>query len=197
MDEKKSKSTGVLTFFLIITLLVIIGMAYYIYIENKQISTLESDTTTMKNTLIDLQQKIDTQLASNVSTNTITDLTLGTYQITNYVQDDGPYYGDVGITITDNNLCSVYIGEGCSYLGTYTIKDNKIICNTLIERGEEGGKSYSEKNIVFEYEIIESDEIKLVNITPSKLFDNDPVLKYGTTYKLSTNSNFKVLLDNN
>ena len=41
MDEKKSKSTGVLTFFLIITLLVIIGMAYYIYIENKQISTLE------------------------------------------------------------------------------------------------------------------------------------------------------------
>lgn len=197
MDEKKSKSTGVLTFFLIITLLVIIGMAYYIYIENKQISTLESDTTTMKNTLIDLQQKIDTQLASNVSTNTITDLTLGTYQITNYVQDDGPYYGDVGVTITDNNLCSVYIGEGCSYLGTYTIKDNKIICNTLIERGEEGGRSYSEKNIVFEYEIIESDEIKLVNITPSKLFDNDPVLKYGTTYKLSTNSNFKVLLDNN
>ncbi len=197
MDEKKSKSTGVLTFFLIITLLVIIGMAYYIYIENKQISILESDTTTMKNTLIDLQQKIDTQLASNVSTNTITDLTLGTYQITNYVQDDGPYYGDVGVTITDNNLCSVYIGEGCSYLGTYTIKDNKIICNTLIERGEEGGRSYSEKNIVFEYEIIESDEIKLVNITPSKLFDNDPVLKYGTTYKLSTNSNFKVLLDNN
>lgn len=197
MDEKKSKSTGVLTFFLIITLLVIIGMAYYIYIKNKQISILESDTTTMKNTLIDLQQKIDTQLASNVSTNTITDLTLGTYQITNYVQDDGPYYGDVGITITDNNLCSVYIGEGCSYLGTYTIKDNKIICNTLIERGEEGGRSYSEKNIVFEYEIIESDEIKLVNITPSKLFDNDPVLKYGTTYKLSTNSNFKVLLDNN
>ena len=169
MDEKKSKSTGVLTFFSIITLLVIIGMAYYIYIENKQISILESDTTTMKNTLIDLQQKIDTQLASNVSTNTITDLTLGTYQITNYVQDDGPYYGDVGITITDNNLCSVYIGEGCSYLGTYTIKDNKIICNTLIERGEEGGRSYSEKNIVFEYEIIESDEIKLVNITPSKL----------------------------
>lgn len=197
MDEKKSKLTGVLTFFLIITLLVIIGMAYYIYIENKQISTLESDTTTMKDTLIDLQQKIDTQLASNVSTNTITDLTLGTYQITNYVQDDGPYYGDVGVTITDNNLCSVYIGEGCSYLGTYTIKDNKIICNTLIERGEEGGRSYSEKNIVFEYEIIESDEIKLVNITPSKLFDNDPVLKYGTTYKLSTNSNFKVLLDNN
>ena len=197
MDEKKSKSTGVLTFFLIITLLVIIGMAYYIYIENKQISILESDTTTMKNTLIDLQQKIDTQLASNVSTNTITDLTLGTYQITNYVQDDGPYYGDVGVTITDNNLCSVYIGEGCSYLGTYTIKDNKIICNTLIKRGEEGGRSYSEKNIVYEYEIIESDEIKLVNITPSKLFDNDPVLKYGTTYKLSTNSNFKVLLDNN
>ena len=197
MDEKKSKSTGVLTFFLIITLLVIIGMAYYIYIENKQISTLESDTTTMKDTLIDLQQKIDTQLDLNVSKNTITDLTLGTYQITNYVQDDGPYYGDVGITITDNNLCSVYIGEGCSYLGTYTIKDNKIICNTLIERGEEGGRSYSEKNIVFEYEIIESDEIKLVNITPSKLFDNDPVLKYGTTYKLSTNSNFKVLLDNN
>lgn len=197
MDEKKSKSTGVLTFFLIITLLVIIGMAYYIYIENKQISTLESDTTTMKDTLIDLQQKIDTQLDLNVSKNTITDLTLGTYQITNYVQDDGPYYGNVGVTITDNNLCSVYIGEGCSYLGTYTIKDNKIICNTLIERGEEGGRSYSEKNIVFEYEIIESDEIKLVNITPSKLFDNDPVLKYGTTYKLSTNSNFKVLLDNN
>ena len=29
---------------------------------------------------------------------------------------------------------------------------NKIICNTLIERGEEGGRSYSEKNIVFEYD---------------------------------------------
>ena len=85
--------------------------------------------------------------------------------------------------MTTNNLCSVYEGFVSSFIG--------IIC-----RGESGGIGYSEGNIIFEFEIIGKDEIKLVNvINNSNDTYNDIALKSGMTYKL-TDANIKVLIDN-
>ena len=71
-----------------------------------------------------------------------------------------------------------------------------MICNTLIYRGEEGGILYIEGNIIFEFEIIGEDELKLINITNNTdhTFANE-ALEVGRTYKLS-NANIKVLIDN-
>ena len=207
MEEKKSIKISLSTLFLILALIVIIAMAYYIYVgktnTSNEISTLEANAVAMKNTIDDLQQKIDN--ASNTinndsnianSENVATELKLGTYQITEHIETDSPGYDDVGVTIADNNLCSVYEGYGRSFLGTYSIEDNKMICNTIIGRGEEGGIAYSEGNIIFEFEIIGKDEVKLVNITnKSDHILNNEALKAGRTYKLS-DANIKVLIDN-
>lgn len=207
MEEKKSIKISLSTLFLILALIVIIVMAYYIYVEktntNNEIYTLEANETVMKNTIDSLQQKIDNvsnaiNNDSNIenSKNEATELKLGTYQITEHIETDGPSYDDVGVTIAANNLCSVYEGYGCSRLGTYYIEDNKMICNTIIGRGEEGGIAYFEGNIIFEFEIIGKDEVKLVNIinNSDRIFNNE-ALKAGRTYKLS-DANIKVLIDN-
>lgn len=208
MEEKKSIKISLSTFFLILALIVIIAMAYYIYIEktntDKEISTLETNAITMQNTINNLQQKVDNNSNTNDnesnitdSENLVTELTLGSYQVTKHIEDAaGVSYAEVGVTLASNNLCSVYEGFGSSFIGTYSIENNKMICNTIIRRGEEGGIGYDEGNIVFEFEIIDEDEIKLVNvINKTNHTYNDIALKSGMTYKLS-DANIKVLIDN-
>ena len=104
------------------------------------------------------------------SKNEATELKLGTYQITEHIETDGPSYDDVGVTIAANNLCSVYEGYGCSRLGTYYIEDNKMICNTIIGRGEEGGIAYFEGNIIFEFEIIGN------NVKAGPIYDEESAM---------------------
>lgn len=108
----------------------------------------------MQNTINDLQQKVNNNLnkndnESNItnSENLVTELKLGSYQVTEHIEDE------VGI-------------------------------------------GYSEENIIFEFEIIGKDEIKLVNvINNSNNTYNDIALKSGMTYKLP-DANIKVLIDN-
>lgn len=208
MEEKKTVKISLSTLFLIVALIVIVAMAYYIYTEktntNKEISTLEINAITMRNTINDLQQKVNNNLntndnESNVtnSENLVTELKLGSYQVTENIKDDaGVGYDDVSVTLASNNLCSVYEGFGNSSIGTYSIENNKMICNTIIGRGENGGIGYTEGNIVFEFEIMGEDEIKLVNVVnKSNRPYNDIALKSGMTYKLS-DANIKVLIDN-
>lgn len=208
MEEKKSIRNTLLTVLLILALIMIIVMAYYIYTEktnrDKVISTLETNAITMQNTINDLQQKLDNNSNTNDSEsniinseNSVTELALGSYEVTENIEDDaGVSYNDVGVTLASNNLCSVYEGFGSSFIGTYSIENNKMICNTIICRGESGGIGYSEGNIIFEFEIIGKDEIKLVNvINNSNDTYNDIALKSGMTYKLS-DANIKVLIDN-
>ena len=204
MERKNILSTVLL----ILALIVIIAMSYYIYTEKtntvKEISTLETNVITMQNTINDLQQKVnnnsntnDNESNINNSENLVTELKLGSYQVTENIEDDaGVSYDEVGVTLASNNLCSVYEGYGSSHIGTYSIENNKMICNTIICRGEEGGIGYSEGNIIFEFEIIGKDEIKLVNvINNSNNTYNDTALKAGMIYKL-TDANIKVLIDN-
>ena len=207
MEEKKSINISSSTLFLILALIAIIAMAYYIYLQkintNNEISILETNAVIMQNTINNLKQKID-DASNTINNNTNIDtpenvtseLKLGTYQITEHIETEGPILNDVGVTITDNNLCSVYEGYGSSFLGTYSIENNTMICNTIIVRGEEGEITYSEGNIIFEFEIIDKNEIKLVNIinNSNRILDNE-ALKAGKTYKLS-DANIKVLLDN-
>ena len=207
MEEKNGIRVSLSTVLFIFALIVIIAMAYYIYVEktntDKEISTLETNAISMQKTIDELQQKIDTTtnanddvVNTNNSENVVTELKLGTYEVTQDIEDDaGVGYDDVGVTLASNNLCSVYEGFGSSSIGTYSIENNKLICNTIIGRGENGGIGYSEGNIIFEFEIMSEDEIKLVNVVnKSNRPYNNIALKSGMTYKLS-DANIKVLID--
>lgn len=124
-------------------------------------------------------------------------LSLGTYQITEKIENDGISYEDVNITFIENNICSVYQGYGCSFIGTYKIEKDNLICNTVIRRGLEGGLEYSEGNIIFEFVIINEDKIKLSKITNnSKNIYDDTALKAGMIYKLGEDAQIGVFLDN-
>lgn len=72
MEEKKSTNISLSTALLIISILIIIFMAYYIYVEktkaNNEISKLEINATEMEKTISNLQEKIDT--ISNTINNT-------------------------------------------------------------------------------------------------------------------------------
>lgn len=72
MEEKKSVKISLSTLFLILALIVIAFMALYIYTEktnaNKEIETLEANAVEMKNTIKDLQDKIDT-ISNTINSN--------------------------------------------------------------------------------------------------------------------------------
>lgn len=206
MEEKNGIRASLSTALFIFALIVIIAMAYYIYVEktntDKEISTLETNAISMQKTIDELQQKNDTTtndevIDTNNSENVVIELKLGTYEITQHIEDNaGVGYDDVGVTLASNNLCSVYEGFGNSSIGIYSIENNKLICNTIIGRGQEGGIGYSEGNIIFEFEIMSGDKLKLVNVeNKSDRPYDDIALKSGMTYKLS-DANIKVLIDN-
>ena len=225
MEEKNVTKISLSTFFLILAIIAIIVMGVYIYklkIDKKseiQKSTdLQTQVSDSNGTVSELQEKTnsisETINTSNVNTsieknnesnekvNTFkvankSDIKIGTYNADEEKFDGaGVGYGDCGVTLANNNLCSVYEGYGTSHLGTYSIEKNKLICNTLISRGEEGEIAYSEYNIIFEFEIINSQKIKLTKITnnSNKKLDS-PGLVEGMTYSFSENSHIKVILD--
>ena len=226
MEEKNTTKISLSTFLLIIAIIAIVIMGVFIYKLNKdktaeiQKSTeLQSQVNSLNGTVSDLQGKINniskTINTSNVNTSTEknnesnekatvskvtdkSDIKIGTYNADEEKFDGaGVGYGDCGVTLANNNLCSVYEGFGTSHLGTYSIEENKLICNTLISRGEEGGIAYSEYNIIFEFEIINSQRIKLTKITNnSNKKINSPGLVEGMTYSFSANSHINVILDN-
>lgn len=63
MGENKQSKISLSTVFLLLSILIIIALSYYIYIEktnyNKEIAELEANAVNMKNTINDLQGKID------------------------------------------------------------------------------------------------------------------------------------------
>lgn len=180
--EKKKLSLS--TIILLLAILIILGMVYYIGDLKKENNTLSVNALNMQNSINNLQQE-----------NVINKLQIGTYQITEHIETEGPSYDDIGVTFAENNLCSVYEGYGSSFIGTYIVEDNQLTCNTIIRRGEEGGICYAEGNIVFKFDIISNDEIKLLNVlNNSDLTYDSTALKPGMTYKLS-DANIKVLID--
>lgn len=75
MEEKKSIKINLSTLFLIFTILIIIAMGYYIYLQksnyNHTISNLEASNLDMQNTINNLQGKIDT-ISNTINSNTTT-----------------------------------------------------------------------------------------------------------------------------
>lgn len=72
MEKKEPIKVSLSTVLLVIALIVIIFMAYYIYVEktkySKEISILETNKSEMKNTINSLQEKIDT-ISNTINSN--------------------------------------------------------------------------------------------------------------------------------
>ena len=104
------------------------------------------------------------------------------YFINETVANEPSYKDECSVTLFENNLCSIYEGYGFCKSGSYYIKDNQLICNTIISLGQEGAFIIGFTNIVFEFDIIDNNTIKLKDI---KNYDvdaesiNSNLSKYG------------------
>ena len=174
MEKKKANLS---TIFLIIAIAIIAVMACYIYMEKKNLSeevaTLNTNATNMQSTIRELQGKINTISNDNNSTNSFEDeenntidLKLGQYNLNevDYSDPTMPNNEGCGVTLKENNECYIYEGYGAGRIGVYYVKDNKVVCNTVIGRYEEGELSYVENNIIFTFEVINSNTLKLIDI---------------------------------
>lgn len=203
MEEKKSVKISLSTFFLFIAIVVIIGMALYIYTEkinsNKEIADLEANATNMQDKIDELQGKIDsisntinsdnisndennTNNASNTENNTIT-LKIGNYTV-NEVKDDegGVSNEECGVKLEENNKFQIYMGWGAWHSGKYEIKNNKLICtSTLLEWDGGAGAGERATDVIFTFDIVNSNKLKLSNIDINDTDNEKLVYKDGLT----------------
>ena len=111
--EKKSIKVSLSTVFLILALIVIIAMAYYIYIEktdsDKEISTLEANAVELQNTINDLQDKIDT--ISN-TINSTTNAEINNSQTNNTSSSEDVNFSDKEIKESLTNYLNIFKGYG-------------------------------------------------------------------------------------
>ncbi len=113
MEEKKSIKVSLSTFFLILALIIIVVMAYYIYIEktnaDKEISTLENNAVEMQNTINDLQEQIHTipnTINSNANAN------INNSQANNTSNSDDVKFSDNEIKESITNYLNIFKGYG-------------------------------------------------------------------------------------
>lgn len=179
MNEKQDKKQNLSTILLIIAILIIIIMGIFIYKIYTDKENLTSQITDVNNQLSNLQEKVEqTNTIDNNTSNTenttvssdksteITSLSLGKYLL-NEVDTSNPELPSnegCGVTLKENNVCEIYEGYGNTRIGIYTIENNKLVCNTIIRRGEEGPLSYTENDIIFEFNIINQDKLELSRI---------------------------------
>lgn len=134
MEQKKSFKITVSTFLLFLAILVILFMAYYIYIEktnhNKQIADLEENTTNMQNIIDNLQEKIN-----NIINNT--DSINGNFSTSNSSVDTDKslslsrtYINNNTKLTFDNKKFNINLNENFLLNGSYEIVDSKmVVCN--------------------------------------------------------------------
>ena len=201
MDEKKPLKISLSTFFLILAIIVIVVMGFFMYklyneksIATQEIADLNTEVSNLQSTVNDFQQRIDnisnTTSSEEVTNNTPNQsssikLQLGEYTINGMeVTPDPDKYGISSITLEGNNNFSVDMPLGNSYIGTYKIQDNKLICTATKETNVEGGNSATKNaNITFEFEIISSNELKFSNVD-----NKDLKLTIGMTYSIKSNT---------
>ena len=208
MDEKKSFKVGLGTtvcVFIIILLIVALGVVYYLgFIESKNdLYNLKAEKITLETKISELENKISllqtnneekstsSQISENSKNETAISLPLGKFIGTGMKDDvnlEETVYGgadNFAVILKKNNMCEIDNGYGFCSLGVYKIENDKLICNTIIERGEEGPLTYKETNTIYEYSIIDKNTIKLVNLSGEK---SDPDIysrKIGRIFKLS------------
>ena len=151
MEEKNVAKISLSTLFLILAIIVIIIMGVFIYklnndktAEVQKSTELQAQVNNLNGTVSDLQGKINNisetintsnatteknvQSNENSTNSKATDIKIGTFDA-----DDGQFHGaesdydDCGVTLANNNLCSVNAGFGTYHLGTYSIV---IICGS-------------------------------------------------------------------
>lgn len=173
MEDKIIKKERLFSILFFLAIVIIIMMGVYIYKIN------ESKTEKFKENVVKSEISIGTFIADE-----------------DKFDEAGVSYKDCGVTLDNNNLCSVYQGFGSSRLGTYSIDGNKLICNTLINRTESGETAYFEANVVYEFEIVDTNKIKLTKIIDNsgKAIDSTG-LEEGMTYSFSENEKIDVLVD--
>ena len=179
MNEKQDKKQNLSTILLIIAILIIIIMGFFIYRiyndkanlttqindVNKQLSNFQ-DKVTQTNDIDNNTLNTENTTVSSDKSTAITSLSLGKYLL-NEIDTSNPELPSnegCGVKLKENNVCEIYEGYGNTRIGIYTIENNKLVCNTIIRRGEEGPLSYTENDIIFEFNIINQDKLELNSI---------------------------------
>ena len=179
MNEKQDKKQNLSTILLIIAILIIIIMGFFIYRiyndkanlttqindVNKQLSNFQ-DKVTQTNDIDNNTLNTENTTVSSDKSTAITSLSLGKYLL-NEIDTSNPELPSnegCGVTLKENNVCEIYEGYGNTRIGIYTIENNKLVCHTIIRRGEEGPLSYTENDIIFEFNIINQDKLELNSI---------------------------------
>lgn len=113
MEEKKSIKMSLSTVLLIFALIIIVAMAYYIYIEktnaDKEISTLQSNSVEMQNTINDLQEKIDT-ISNTINSNTNADI--NNSETNNTSKNENVTFSDKQIKECITNYLNIFVASG-------------------------------------------------------------------------------------
>ena len=180
MNEEQKNTGNLLVFFLIVAIIIIIVMGFFMYkiYTDKQttqtnnvqeqaeniINNAESIISKSENSISKAENNIS-KSENNNSTDSVS-LELGEYTLNEVDNSDPtlPNNEGCGVTLKENNVCTIYEGYGNSRIGVYTIKDNKLICNTVISRGEEGPLTYTENDVIFEFNIINNNKLELSKI---------------------------------
>ena len=197
MEQKKSKKTTILIILLIIAIIAICVMAYFIYEINNDRIKKEEQNKEANNTITELENT-ENNIHSNNTTNTLLTNTVsnstntssndsisikeGIYIVEGItVTPDEEDYGIESITISEDNNFSVNFPLGTSYTGTYEIENNILICTATQEINREGGGLSSDPTKeIFEFEIIDSNNLELYK-TSNEIFD----LTIGMNYVLN------------
>ena len=196
MEEKKATKISLSTFFLILAIIAIIVMGVFIYklyndktAEVQKSTELQAQVNSLNGTVSDLQGKInnisetinsntnivDTQNSKSENTKNI--LEYGTYETESMVDpSDGDGIAEIEL---EKNKFTIVLNYAGKYKGTYTIKDNVLICNANEEEINEGGDSNNTTNAIFEFEILSSSKIKFIT---NKNMSSEYTLNKGYIY---------------
>lgn len=113
MEEKKRIRVSLSTVLFILALIVIIAMAYYIYVEktiaNSEIATLEANAGEMQNAIKDLQDKIDT-ISNTINSNTSEEI--NNSQSNNIVDNEDNKFSEKEIKESITNYLNIFKGAG-------------------------------------------------------------------------------------
>ena len=113
MEEKKRIRVSLSTVLFILALIVIIAMAYYIYVEktiaNSEIATLEANAGEMQNAIKDLQDKIDT-ISNTINSNTSEEI--NNSQSNNIVDNENNKFSEKEIKESITNYLNIFKGAG-------------------------------------------------------------------------------------
>ena len=101
------------------------------------------------------------------------------YGIKSYIKVEYKVFDSITCKELDLSVCNT------KNIFTEIYMDRFYVLDTIIQKGEEGGIVYKEANTIFEYEIVDGNTIKLVNIYGENSNTDDYARKIGRIFTLS------------